>query len=460
MKNLLKISALILSIWIYSFSYASVSRFDIEVSPTKVKVWESVDVTIKAVDSNGSVVRDYVWDILIFSQNDNQAVFPGILEGNIYQFKAGDAGVVKFENAVKFTKNGIQDVSVYDNNDYDIYGYAEVEVSEWSTVTTTWEINIMYPEDGITLWSDKVKVSGRTLKNHQVKIVLNNDTQKETISNSEWIYELEISNIPSGENVIIAEVMDADGKVIGSSKEVFFKIESNAPRFRSIQLNPELSEYNSEALVWVTVEATNGLTTVNLIINDMVTKLTEQSAGSYVGNITTPKNAGEYKIDVVLRNELGIETKQNGVKAIKVKAVEFLAPTETQQPVEVNCDDFQTELEVRNIQSVKLKSKSVISWDKVEKATSYNVYKKDRNSENMVLIENVVENQYEIIIQWDLVEYDDFAIKAVFKDDVCNVESVNYSSMTKVQTGPKEMILLMILLSLGTGFFLLRRRNA
>jgi len=56
-------------------------------------------------------------------------------------------------------------------------------------------------------------------------------------------------------------------------------------------------------------------------------------------------------------------------------------------------------LEVKNISSVKLKSKSVISWDKVEKASSYNVYKKDRSGENMTLIENVTQNQYEIIIQ-------------------------------------------------------------
>jgi hypothetical protein len=78
----------------------------------------------------------------------------------------------------------------------------------------------------------------------------------------------------------------------------------------------------------------------------------------------------------------------------------------------------------------------------------------------MTLIENVTQNQYEIIIQGDVVEYDDFAVKAVFKDDVCNVESVNYSSMTKVQTGPKEMLFVLIALSLGAGVFFIRRKAA
>jgi len=64
------------------------------------------------------------------------------------------------------------------------------------------------------------------------------------------------------------------------------------------------------------------------------------------------------------------------------------------------------------------------------------------------------------IIQWDIVEYDEFAVKAVFKDDVCNVESSDYSGMTKVQTGPKEMLFIIIALSLGAGVFFFRRKNA
>lgn len=441
---------------------SSIDRFEIEVSPTKVKVWESIDVTLKAVDKSGNVVKNYTGEVLIFSQTDKEAIFPWILEENAYTFKAADAWVVKFENAVKFTKNGIQDISVYDNANYDIFGYAEVEVSEGAAAVQTGDIVIKYPEEGITVGANTMKVSWTTSKNHKVKIVLNGEKNFETISNAEWVFELEVKDIPSGENVFIAELLDADGKTIASSKEVFFKIESTAPRFRAITLDPAQTEYIPEAKIGVVVEATSGLTSLNLIINDTLTTLKEQASGTYSGSINAPKADGEYKIDVVMKNELGNETKESGVSIIKVKAVELLASTgeETTAPVELNCADFQKELEVKNIKNIKLKSKSVISWDKVEKASSYNVYKKDRNSENMTLIENVTQNQYEIVIQGDVVEYDDFAVKAVFKDDVCNVESVNYSSMTKVQTGPKEMLFVLVALSLGAGVFFFRRKNA
>lgn len=462
MKNLLKISALFLWVSLFSFTSASgIDRFEIEVSPTKVKVGEAIDVTLKAVDKSWNVVKDYAGEVLIFSQSDKEAVFPGLLEENTYTFKAADAWVVKFENAVKFTKNGIQDVSVYDNANYDIFGYAEVEVSEWTAAAQEWEISIKYPEEWNTLWVSTLKVSGSTSKNHKVKVILNGEQNFEGISNGEWIFEIEVKDIPSGENVFIAELLDADGKTIASSKEVFFKIESSAPQFKSITLDPSETEYTSNASINVTVEATSGLTTLNLILNDMVTALSEKTSGSYVGTITAPSAKWEYKIDIVMKNELGNETKESWVTAIKVKEVELLASTgEDTTPVEVNCDDFKKELEVKNITSVKLKSKSVISWDKVEKASSYNIYKKDRMGSGMTLIENVTQNQYEIVIQWDVVEYDDFAVKAVFKDDVCNVESSDYSGMTKVQTGPKEMLFILIALSLGAGAFFFRRKNA
>lgn len=462
MKNILKISALFLWVSLFSLTSASgIDRFEIEVSPTKVKVGEAIDVTLKAVDKSWNVVKDYAGEVLIFSQSDKEAVFPGLLEENTYTFKAADAGVVKFENAVKFTKNGIQDVSVYDNANYDIFGYAEVEVSEWTAAAQEWEISIKYPEEGNTLGVNTLKVSGNTSKNHKVKVILNGEKNFEGISNGEWVFEIEVTEIPSGENVFIAELLDADGKTIASSKEVFFKIESSAPQFKSITLDPSETEYTSNASINVTVEATSGLTTLNLILNDMVTALSEKTSGSYVGTITAPSAKWEYKIDIVMKNELWNETKESWVSAIKVKEVELLASTgEDTIPVEVNCDDFKKELEVKNITSVKLKSKSVISWDKVEKASSYNVYKKDRIGTGMTLIENVNQNQYEIIIQGDIVEYDDFAVKAVFKDDVCNVESADYSGMTKVQTGPKEMLFIIIALSLGAGAFFLRRKNA
>jgi hypothetical protein len=49
-----------------SFAFAAdVAKFDVQVSPSKASVNQSVDLKIRALDSNGSVVKDYSNSIYI-----------------------------------------------------------------------------------------------------------------------------------------------------------------------------------------------------------------------------------------------------------------------------------------------------------------------------------------------------------------------------------------------------------
>lgn len=459
MKSLLKIWASFIGIAFYGLSFAaSVDHFEVKASPTKVKIGESVDVTISAVDKSGNVVKDYVWEVLIFSQTDNKAEFPGIKD-DVYNFKASDAGIVKFENGVKFTKSGMQQINVAETSNYDILWETEVEVTAEAT-SQTGDITISYPENGTTLPTTSLKVTGTTQKNHKITLNLNGEKDIEGISDGNGAFEIKLDNLPSGESVIKAKLLDADGKVIGTSSEVFFSIDNNSPVFKKLTFDPSETEYTPETSLVAKVEATPNLSTVTLIINDILTTLTEQSAGIYTGDITTPKDAWEYSANVVLKNELWVEAKANNVGTLKVKAVELLAGgPRVEETVAPSCEDFKSELDVKNIVATKLKSKTVLTWDKAPKATSYNIYKKERSGSGETLIENVTDTTYEILIQWDQVEYDDFVIKAVFKDDICDVEG-NASDMTKVQTGPQEILLLILAMWIGAGIFYFRRRQA
>lgn len=459
MKNLLKIFSTVLAISLYSTTLwaATVQKFDIQTTPNKVQVWESVDITVKALDKDWNVVKDYAWEVLIFSQSDPKAEFPWVLTENTYKFKTSDAWVIKFENAVKFTKAWTQDINVYDTANEDVFWLAEVEVSAWEATASKEEISIKSPENGVTLWSDKVKISWTTLKNHKIKIVLNTDKESDAISNGEWIFETELTSVPSWENSVIAKVLDADWKVVWESSKVLFKIESNAPKFKSIKLDPE-GEVAWETVLNVELEATNSLTSVEIVLNDLVQKLTEGKAWVYTWTITAPKENWDYKIDVILKNELWTETKENWVKTVTVKNVELAAaPVETS--TWVNCDDLKKELVISNVKLIKMKSKSTLSWDKVEKATSYNLYKKEKNGTWMTLIQNLTENQVDINIEWDQVTYDDFAVKAVLKNESCEIEGSDFSSMTKVQTWPRELVLLIMSLLMVWVVFFLRRKT-
>jgi hypothetical protein len=114
---------------------------------------------------------------------------------------------------------------------------------------------------------------------------------------------------------------------------------------------------------------------------------------------------------------------------------------------------------IANIAGVKVSStedQSILEWDTIPEALSYNVYRKD-SSGSFVLVENVKANKYVIHLAKGDVKYEDFGVKAVCSD--ATTESANYAEVTKVQTGPAQIIALLSL-ALGIGYFLTRRKFA
>lgn len=109
---------------------------------------------------------------------------------------------------------------------------------------------------------------------------------------------------------------------------------------------------------------------------------------------------------------------------------------------------------VSGLKVAKSEDQSVLTWDSIPEALSYNVYKKNAAGE-YVLVENVKVTSYTIHLAKDAVKYEDFAIKAVCSD--ATTESADYAEATRVQTGPAQ-VLALLSLALGIGFFITRRR--
>lgn len=426
-------------------------------------VWESLDITIKAVDKDGETVTDYSGDILVFSESDPEADFPNELSENSYSFTVADQGEVKFENAVSFKNEGTQDIYVYDLNNDSILGVTEVEITRAETESNV-EIEILSPENGITVGKNTVTISGTTRKNHQIKITLNKDQDFTTTSNSEGIFEKEIDNLQDGENTFIAQILNAEEKVIGESKAVTLKVNGIAPELKSIKIDPKW-EVEAETEISIEVYSNNGLSDVTVILNDILTKLTEQQSWVYTGKTNAPAKAGKYGIDVILKSEFGQETKKSDVETLFVteKAVELNSATEEKviETIETTVAPSELNLKITGIKLTELKTKSILTWDVVTEAISYNIYKKIDDTK-VELIENVVEPRFELEITGDEIKYDYFAIRAVGKTGSGEIVQGDLSEMTKVKTGPEMYILLalMALMITGLGMYLVKKREA
>ncbi|PIE85422.1 hypothetical protein CSA08_02495, partial [Candidatus Gracilibacteria bacterium] len=390
---------------------ASIDHFEVTMNPSTAKTGETIDITIEAVDVDNNTITDYKGSILVFSESDPEADFPSVLKENSYTFKASDEGKIKFENAVRFQTIGVQDIHVYELENETVVGIAEVEIVGEDTVNNA-EIEIISPETGITIGENKIMVSGMTNKNYNVKIKLNNELEFESTSNGEGIFEKEIRGLKQGANSIYAEIIDADGNVLGKSSEVNVRVESNKPRIKNLTITPN-GEVKSEEKLELEIVSNVGLSEVNVIINDILIKLEEKGEGIYRATTSAPKEPGNYSVDTVLKDEIGNETKELGVEIITVlenkesakepkKESEPVKKEETKPVVKQNevITTCTKDTKVTGLKLTKLKTKSVLNWNKVKDASKYNVYKKLSNGE-IELVKTVEEPVFTIDIVGD-----------------------------------------------------------
>lgn len=440
----------------FSWVFASwIDHFEVEFTPNEVKVNESLDLTIEAVDKNNATVLDYKGTILIFSESDPEAELPSALEENTYTFSAADQWKIKFENWVKFKSIWIQNIHIYDLNDDTVFWVAEASVS-WEAVVTNLDISIISPESWLTIWENSIVVSWTTQKNYQVKIIINWTEEYLTTSNDDWIFEKKVENLEDWNSTIKAQILDADSNVVWESEEVSIKIELNSLNIKNIKLTPETVD------AWdsfeIEVISNPWLTDINAVINDILIKLEETTEWTYVAKSVAPNESGTYWVDINIQDELGHKKTELWAASLTVNEVvlqvadEPVLIEETAETVEEN-----RELKITWLKLVELKTKSILTWDEIEDVESYNVYKKVSEWE-LELIENVETPRFEVEIVWDDIKYDYFAVKAVAKTASWELYEWSLSEATKVKTGPE--ILILILISLFIWWFMFIRKKA
>jgi fibronectin type 3 domain-containing protein len=109
----------------------------------------------------------------------------------------------------------------------------------------------------------------------------------------------------------------------------------------------------------------------------------------------------------------------------------------------------------------KLKTKSILAWDKINNAKWYNIYKKDETTWEYQFVEKVDTNRFVVPIIWKEIKYDYFKVKALCEKESKEIEAKEYSKATKIQTWPVEIILVLIamLISWWLFFFINRKKS-
>jgi len=446
---------------LFSFSLtnaATIDHFNVKFAEKEIVAWEAVDVTIEAVDESWVIVKDYTWNIVWFSESDSEAELPQeLLSDEWFAFKKSDAWVKKFENWVTFVASGDQELNIYDTDASDsvIWVWKIKVKAKWGR---TWNssITILSPENNTGIWRKTVKVSGETTKNHNILIVLNGKKEFTTTSNSNWIFEKEIDWLENWENTIQAQIKDSDDKKIWESNKITINVNWSEPTFKKITLTPiekdwTIDEWKS---IIVNVFATAKLKEVNIVVNDIVVKLEETEDGLYVWSFNAPSEAKKYDINVNLKDDTWHNIEKKAATSITVKKIELNSAPTTGTWVQEELN-----LKITWLKLVTLKTKSILTWDKIIKAEWYNIYKKN-TSWNLELVTTTKEPRFEIEATWKEVKFEDFAIKAFTKTASWEIIEWDLSEATKIQTWPEIIILFLVSLLIGMWFILYKRKKA
>lgn len=276
-----------------------VDRFVIEGLPATVKPSEQLNLTIIARDKDGNTSKNYSGTVLFAAPNDENAVLPG---NGQYTFKESDQGQFTFNLALQFTKLGKQTLQVFDKDNWNIAGEAEVTVVSDETVPapTATSLAIKSPADGAELGSPFVVISGKGEPNVNLKIFDNDAKIGDSQTDGDGFFSFDARGLESGEHSFY--IMSNQGDI---SPAVRVLIDTLPPVLRSFHIAPEGAVAPGTALS-VTLQSEPDLDGAFLRLQGMETPLARGfDPGTYEGTLTAPAVPGNFPVDVILTDPLG-----------------------------------------------------------------------------------------------------------------------------------------------------------
>ena len=247
-------------------------RLEVTATPT-AKIGEPIDLTVKALAKDGSVVKNYEGTIFIIVENDNKATVP-YQDG--YKFVVGDQGQKTFSKGLSFTKEGSLKVVASDFDKPKIEGSIKVKVgggTDTPVTTGSESVTITSPDNNSTLGNANFSVVGATKKSSKVQLFVNGVKALESQSDEKGAFLFEVKNTSQAKNVLSVKVLDGTDKVIGESSKVTITAGSDGPEFKSLKLSTQ--SITTGSTVGIVVEATPALKSVVVSAGSSISTLKE-----------------------------------------------------------------------------------------------------------------------------------------------------------------------------------------
>ena len=326
----------------------SASKLELTLNSETISVWQSVELTVKATDSNWWVAKTYKWTIFMFveedanSSDDLKATIPYWDSG--YSFKSSDnwSKTFSWKDAITFKREWEFTIIATDLDNESISWKIKITVGKWSSKTNstsswsqsntsswsskTWnsDLEITSPEEWTKIFEWKTSVAWVARKNSKVKAFVNLKEVWEAQTDKDGNFNFDINWLTQTNNKIEVKLYDWNDKMI-TSKTVSVQVDAEWPTFNWLTVK-EWDTVAPWATLNIEVSAEAWLKDVKVMLGEETQGLaeSENEEWKYTWTIAAPSEVWEYPIKVVLKDEQNKETVKDNAKTIVVERKESL----------------------------------------------------------------------------------------------------------------------------------------
>ena len=252
-----KIVMLILSvvsiIW-FTLSW-DLAGFSVSVNPSAVKMWEPVDLTIKALDSNWDVLTDYNGYIVItVTDKDGNDIEPSnytVPNDWTYEFNEEDQWVKKFTKWLIISQVWDFYVQVQDFDGWKTW-QASIKVVNANALPSAWKVKVVTPAENEIITSESMTVAweAKNYKNSKIKVLIDNKEVAEDLVDNNWNFQVTIAWTQNWKHVLKVDVLDLDWKVVAKSDDIDFQMKAEDTLFKKLEILP-----SNKVMQWTKITA-------------------------------------------------------------------------------------------------------------------------------------------------------------------------------------------------------------
>ena len=264
--------------------------FIVDITPSSFDINQAVDITIKAVNTNGDIIKTYQGDVFIEIEGIVDTADYTVPSDGLYTFLPQDQGMKLFSKWLTIKKAWTFTIKVSDpfNSSTEIVGKKTVIVGKAQDTTTTETINLISPVPGGVEKNSiaNIMATAPTLPNAPYEIYINNNAVSQGMTNANGDISAYVSGITEWDNILQIKILNANNEVIGESQIVSFGYQPIKDGvFNSITILPAGSIKQGEKASF-TVNSSDSVTSAQLKLSDgKSVPMDKKSAGVFTKDV-------------------------------------------------------------------------------------------------------------------------------------------------------------------------------